>query len=150
MRSINERNLKKENNKHIIMSDEARKLLETACRLYEEAITLLERDPVQASEKLYKVVENCIKALAVLYNVEEYEIARKEGTWWSKLLARAAHKLSKLLNNDIIVRAWQAGFELHVYGFHEEAYTQQEIKDVIPIIEELLKLSLKVIKNYSK
>ena len=131
------------------MNEEVKKLLDTACRLYEEAIILVERDPVQASEKLYKVVENCIKALAILFNIEECEIARKEGTWWSKLLAKAAHKLSRLLNNDVIVRAWQAGFDLHVYGFHEEAYTQQEVKNIIPIVEDLLNLTLRIF-NYSK
>ncbi|NPB00993.1 MAG: hypothetical protein GXO10_06425 [Crenarchaeota archaeon] len=131
------------------MSEKIEKLVETAHRLYMEAIALLDKDPVQASEKLYKVVENCIKILAILYNIEEYEIAKKEGTWWSKLLARSAHKLSKLLNNDTIVRAWQAGFDLHVYGFHEEAYTQQEVKNIIPIVEDLLNLTLRIF-NYSK
>ena len=129
------------------MNREVANLVETAHRLHREALTLLEKDPIQASEKLYKVVENCVKALAIAHNLEEYEIAKMERTWWSKLLARAAHKLSRLLNDDVVLRAWQAAFDIHVYGFHEEIYTQQEVKDAVPIIEKLLDLALRVLRD---
>jgi hypothetical protein len=36
-------------------------------------------DPVQASEKIYKAVEECIKALAEKQRLPEFEEARREG-----------------------------------------------------------------------
>ena len=55
-------------------------------------------NPIQASEKLYKAVEECIKTLACLEGLEECERARREGQWWTKLLSRAASKLARKLN----------------------------------------------------
>jgi len=40
-------------------------------RYLEEGKTLLGRDPVQASERLYKAVEEVVKALAVHFNLGE-------------------------------------------------------------------------------
>ena len=40
-------------------------------RYLEEGKTLLDRDPVQASERLYKAVEETVKALAVHFNLGE-------------------------------------------------------------------------------
>lgn len=56
--------------------DEARLHLELAEKYFREAVELLEKgDPVQASEKLYKAAEECIKILACLENLDEYRRA---------------------------------------------------------------------------
>jgi hypothetical protein len=44
---------------------EARERVELALRLLEEGKALADRDPVQASERLYKAVEEAVKALAL-------------------------------------------------------------------------------------
>jgi len=45
--------------------------LELASRHLEEGKGLIDKDPVQASEKLYKAVEETVKALTMHFNVKE-------------------------------------------------------------------------------
>jgi hypothetical protein len=54
-------------------------------------------DPIQASEKLYKAVEECIKLLAEKEKLPEHEEFKKEGRWWSRLLSRSARTLARKL-----------------------------------------------------
>ena len=70
--------------------------LKLAEKAFREAENRLSKgDSVQASEKLYKAVEEYIKLLAQLYRLPEYEKAKGEGRWWTGLLGRAARRLSK-------------------------------------------------------
>ena len=59
-------------------------------------------DPVQASGKLYKVTKECIKALAQHHNLPEYQVASREGRWWTQLLGKASRRLSRILNEPRI------------------------------------------------
>jgi len=73
--------------------------IELAKKFLDEAKKYIsQNDSVQASEKLYKVAEECIKALAIKFKVSEAEEAKKEGRWWTRLLARVAGRLAMLLN----------------------------------------------------
>ena len=99
-------------------------------------------DPIQASEKLYKVVEECIKLLAEKKRLAEYEEAKKEGRWWSRLLMRAARRLARDLNEGRIEVVWAEAFELHIWGFHEKALNIEHIQPDLPYVEWLL--------NYTK
>jgi len=119
--------------------EEAATRIELAEYFLEEAKKYIEAgDAVQASEKLYKVAEECIKALAVKFRVPEVEEARREGRWWTKLLARASRTLSALLNDPMIRYAWEDAYDLHVWGFHEVAYSIDHVRLSIPTIEQLL------------
>ena len=70
--------------------------IELAEKYLREAKNFIESgDAVQASEKIYKVVEECIKALAQHHNLPEYQTASKEGRWWIQLLGKASRKLSR-------------------------------------------------------
>jgi plasmid stabilization system protein ParE len=40
-------------------------------------------DAIQASEKMYRVVEECIKALAETLDTPETQEARKNGRWFT-------------------------------------------------------------------
>lgn len=95
-------------------------------------------DPVQASEKMYKVVEECIKALAQHYSMPEHEVAVKEGRWWTQLLGKAARGLSRTLNEPRITDVWARAYDIHVWGFHESKYTIEDIKEDIKHIDWLL------------
>ncbi len=107
--------------------------------MFQRAKEELEKgDAVQASEKLYKVVEECIKVLVCLEGLEECRKAREEGQWWTKLLAKAARRLSTRLGTDIIREAWEEGYDLHVHGFHEHVFTVDEVRQGVPVIEKLL------------
>jgi len=90
---------------------EAAMRIELAENFLEEARKYIEAgDAAQASEKLYKAAEECIKALAVKLRVPEVEEARREGRWWIKLLARASRTLSAVLNDPMIRYAWEDAF----------------------------------------
>jgi predicted choloylglycine hydrolase len=95
-------------------------------------------DAAQASEKMYKVVEECIKALAQHYNMPEHEVAVKEGMWWTQLLGKAARGLSRTLNEPRITDVWARAYDIHVWGFHESKYTIEDINEDTKHIDWLL------------
>lgn len=95
-------------------------------------------DPVQASEKLYKAVEECIKVLACLEGLEECAVARREGRWWTRLLSRAARRLARALGEPLILEAWGQAYDLHVHGFHEHALDVEDVEQGLPAAERLV------------
>jgi hypothetical protein len=99
---------------------------------------LAKGDAVQASEKLYKVVEECIKALAQRYDTPEHREAVKEGRWWAQLLGKAARRLARELSEPRIEYAWAVAYDVHVWGFHEAKYTPEDVKGDIEHMEWLL------------
>ncbi len=122
--------------------------LELALRFLDEAKMYLGKgDPVQASERLYKVAEECIKALAIKYNIPGAEEALKEGRWWTRLLSRAAKTLTTRLNEQIINTAWCVAYDLHVWGFHEAALTVDHVKVSLPHIEQLLRKTQQLLQT---
>jgi len=94
-------------------------------------------DAIQASEKLYKAVEECIKVLAERYELPEYEEAKRDGRWRTHLLGRAARRLARDLMRDEIRDAWANAFEIHVWGFHEGKYGVEEVEASVPYAEWL-------------
>jgi len=99
---------------------------------------LAKGDAVQASEKLYKVVEECIKALAQRYDTPEHREAAREGRWWAQLLGKAARRLARELNEPRITDAWSRVYDVHVWGFHEAKYTVEDVKEDVGYVEWLL------------
>ena len=121
--------------------------LEERIRLAEKSLMeakeyMRRNDPGQASEKLYKATEECIKFLAEQYGLPEVGEARKEGQWWTKLLGRSSKDLAGMLGKEEISDAWAKAYDLHVLGFHENAYNIEHIRPIIPLIENLV--------NYTK
>jgi len=128
--------------------DEIVARIEAAENFLEEAKKYVEKgDPIQASEKLYKVAEECIKALAIRFRVQELEEAKREGRWWTKLLARASAKLSLLVNDPMVLHGWSTAYNLHVWGFHEASLDTDSVKASMPTIEELLAKTKKLIQD---
>jgi len=122
--------------------------IELAERYLDEARRYIDRgDPVQASEKLYKVAEECIKALAIELRTPEVEEAKREGRWWVKLLARAAERIAMLLNKAVIQHGWSVAYNLHVWGFHEASLDMDAIKVSPPTIEYLVVETKKIIQD---
>jgi PaREP1/PaREP8 domain containing family protein len=77
---------------------------------------------------MYKVVEECIKALAQAYNIEEYVKASEEGRWWVSLIGKAARRLAGILNEPRVEFAWSVAYDLHVWGLHEAKYTINDVR----------------------
>lgn len=104
--------------------------LELAEKMLGEAKDYLAKgDAVQASEKLYKAVEECIKLLAQLYRLPEYEKAVREGRWWTQLLGKAARRLSKRFSEPRLTDAWARAYDIHIWGFHEAKYGVEDIRE---------------------
>ena len=107
---------------------------ELALRMYNEGIENLNRnDVVQASEKLYKAIEEAIKALAIRRGLPEAFEAIEKGRWSVALLDSAARRLG-----DAVFRAWDAAYFLHVNGFHEARVGIDAIKDRLPVIKTVI------------
>ncbi|WP_236751056.1 PaREP1 family protein [Acidianus sp. HS-5] len=94
-------------------------------------------DAVQASEKAYKVAEEVVKALAEKFKTEEYQEFLKEGRWYTYLLGKASKTLSKKLGYWVL-DGWNAGYDLHVWGFHERKYSVEDVRVSIKKVEEML------------
>jgi len=67
--------------------------LELALRYLEEGKRLIEKDPAQSSEKLYKAAEESVKALETYLNLKEIlEDVEKNGRWSIARLEKAVSK----------------------------------------------------------
>lgn len=111
--------------------------LEMAKKYMAEAEDYLKKgDPVQASEKAYKVAEEVVKALAEKFNLPEHQKAKSEGRWYTHLLVSASSKLSQKVG-DWVLSGWDAGYSLHVWGFHE---AKLAVDDVVPRVEKVRKM----------
>ncbi len=53
------------------LEEEAKARFELAKRFFEEGKKLIDEDPVQASEKSYRVAEGCVKALVIRFRFED-------------------------------------------------------------------------------
>jgi hypothetical protein len=71
--------------------------VEIAEKFLAEGRELIDKDPVQASEKLYKAAEETVKALATVLNLPEARKAIESGGWWPKPLEKAAQSVAKAL-----------------------------------------------------
>jgi len=128
------------------LDEEAALRVEVAEHFFEEAEKYIEiGDTAQASEKLYKVAEECIKALAQRYRVPELGEAAKRGRWDTLILGKMATKLAQQLGDERIRTAWAYAYEIHVWGFHEAKYGIDIVKQTLPYVEWLLQYTKKIV-----
>ena len=127
--------------------EEAEVHLELAERFLEEGRELLRKgDPVQASEKLYKVAEECIKAMAMALGLEESEEARARGRWSLRLLDSAARKLGERVSQRVY-DDWDHAYFLHTEGFHEARLDTEQVEARIRFVEELLSIARRTVRE---
>ncbi|ABL89082.1 PaREP1/PaREP8 domain containing family protein [Pyrobaculum islandicum DSM 4184] len=120
-------------------ADVAAARVELAERFLAEAEQYVERgDAVQASEKLYKAVEECVKALAEELGVEALGEVRRRGRWDTWLLGRAAREAAERLGEDRVRLAWKDAYDIHVWGFHEAKYDVRDVKAALPLARWLV------------
>jgi len=101
---------------------------------------LAKGDPVQGPEKLYKVAEECVKALAERFKLEEVKEAEGRGRWTVTLLEKAVGRLVDKLGMDVEL-GWVEANYLHVWGFHEVKLDVNDVKRRIPMIRKLVELT---------
>jgi len=129
--------------------DEADIHLRLAEKFLQEGKKLIDEEPTQSSEKLYKAVEECVKALTMYFNLREVIVRIKErGRWTVTDLEKAV----RILSRDIgkwFRESWDIANYLHVWGFHEAKLDKEAIVVRIEYVERVVKETKKIIK-YSK
>jgi hypothetical protein len=119
--------------------------LDLALRYLEEGRNLADKDPVQASEKLYKAAEEAVKAMALALNLDEARKAVEQGRWSSTLLFDAIDDIAIKLNIKELPLWWRATWVLHVEGFHEARLSGTRVKKDYKYIEEIVEVAKKVL-----
>nr|WP_245522584.1 PaREP1 family protein [Vulcanisaeta distributa] len=115
--------------------------LELANKYLNEGRNLINKDPVQASEKLYKAAEEAIKALAITLNLDEAKAAREQGRWTAALLFSAVDSISDRLGREEVRLWWRVARFLHVEGFHEARLKPSQVMRDLKHVEALVKLA---------
>lgn len=70
----------------------------SAIEFFHKGLAEIDGDPAQASEKLYKSVEESVKALAIYYDLKDVlDRVRDRGRWSARDLEDAVVRLSKIL-----------------------------------------------------
>ena len=125
--------------------------LELAERFLSEGRELIDKDPVQASEKLYKAAEEAVEALAIALNLDEAEKALEKGRWTVSLLNDAIYAISEKLRVKELMDWWDAAYRLHVEGFHEARLRSVDVAKRLGHVEALVSLAKMVVeKNLKK
>ncbi|MEZ0345270.1 MAG: PaREP1 family protein [Infirmifilum sp.] len=121
--------------------DEAEIHLELAEKFLEEGRGLVDEDPAQASEKLYKAAEEAVKAAAYRMGLQDViGRVRDRGRWTVTELERATRSVSKVLGEGFRV-GWDAANYLHVWGFQEARLDSEAVRERLPYIEEMVKVA---------
>jgi hypothetical protein len=124
---------------------DAKQHMDLALRYLEEGRGLADKDPVQASEKLYKAAEEAVKALAISFNMEDIlKTVGERGRWTVTELEKAVSRISKKLGKWFSV-AWDRANYLHVWGFHEAKLDSDSVKERMPDIERMVSETRKII-----
>ena len=88
--------------------------LELSLKYLDEGRALVDKDPVQASEKLYKAAEEAVKALAIFYNLQDVLAGVEEkGRWTVSYLEKAVEAISERLGGWFL-QSWDRAWALHV------------------------------------
>ena len=120
--------------------------VELAIKYFNEGRELIDKDPVQASEKLYKAAEECVKALAQHYNLEDVLSKVNERGWWTATeLEKAVEKISEKLG-EWFGDAWDRAWVLHVWGLHEAKLDSEAVRTRLPHIERIVNETTKIVK----
>jgi len=119
--------------------------VEIAEKFLVEGRELIDKDPVQASEKLYKAAEEAVKVLAIALNLPETRKAIESSGWWLKLLEKAAQSVAKALGVKEFILWWDTAFKLHVNGFHEARLSSEDVKERYEYIETMVNMAKKIL-----
>jgi hypothetical protein len=121
--------------------------LELSHRYLGEGRALVDKDPVQASEKLYKAAEEAVKALAVFYNLQDVLAGVEEkGRWTVSYLEKAVEAISERLGGWF-GEAWDRAWALHVWGFHEAKLDSKAVEIRLPYVERMVLEAEKIIRG---
>ena len=115
---------------------EAGRHLQLAQKFLEEGEALIEKDPVQASEKLYKAAEEAVKALAVALDLEQAKAAAGESGWRARPLNRAA---AEELGLEGLAPRWKAAYRLRAEGSREARLGSEDVRRNLRYVEAIVR-----------
>jgi len=126
--------------------DEIQLHLSLAEHFLNEGKSLVDRDAVQASEKLYKAAEECVKALAISFNYDDIlKRVKERGKWTVTELEKAVQRISDKIG-EWFYDAWGQANYMHIWGFHEAKLDSEAIKRRIKYIDRMVREARKYTK----
>ena len=132
---------------NIERSKKAKLHAELAKYFLSEGKRLIDKDPVQASEKIYKAAEEAIKALTMSLGMENVlSKVEERGRWTTSDLERAVEALSDKLGKWLY-DAWDHAWVLHVWGSHEAKLDSEAVRRRVKDVEMIIKEMEKLVKN---
>jgi hypothetical protein len=133
--------------RHSPLSPEIEKHLDLALTFLEEGKNFVEKNPVQASEKLYKAAEESVKLLALHLGISEALSQVKQRDRWTVTdLEKAIEAISKKLG-DWFGEAWDRAWALHVWGFHEAKFDSEAVRIRLPYVERIVEEAKRIVSS---
>ena len=121
--------------------------VELAEKYLSEGKNLVEKDTVQACEKLYKAAEEAVKALTIHFDLRAIlERVRERSRWTITDLSKAVHEIASRIG-EWFLDAWDHAWVLHVWGFHEAKLDSEDVKARYRAIERMVKEARKYLQN---
>ena len=116
---------------------DAKDHLELALKYFEEGRSLVDRDPIQASDKLYKAAEEVVKSLTIHFDLSDIiKRVGERGRWTATELEKAVEAITEKVG-EWFRYSWDAAWVLHVWGFHEAKLDSKAVKLRLPGIERM-------------
>ena len=132
---------------HPTLNPEIKKHLDLALSFLEEGKSFVEKNPVQASEKLYKAAEESVKLLALYLGISDVLAqVRQRNRWTVTDLEKAVEAISQKLG-DWFMASWDTAWALHVWGFHEAKFDSEAVKIRLPYIEKIVEEAKKIVSG---
>jgi hypothetical protein len=129
------------------MSIELEHHLKLALKYFAEGKNLVDKDPIQASERLYKAAEEIVKTLTVYFNLSDVlENVKKRDGWTVAELEKAVEAISERIG-EWFIGAWDIAWALHVWGFHEAKLDTKAVKVRLPYLERMILEAYKIVKE---
>jgi hypothetical protein len=121
--------------------------LELSAKYLDEGKSLIDKNPIQASEKLYKAAEEVVKALTIYFNLSNIiEKVNERKMWTVTELDKASRLISEKLGKWFR-SSWDTAWALHVWGFHEAKLDSESVRDRLHDIEKMVMEAQKVVKR---
>jgi transcription initiation factor TFIIB len=123
-----------------------KKHIKLALEYLNDGKMLVDKDPIQASEKLYKAAEESIKALALHLNLKNQGKNTKRGKWSETELTNAIKHISERHGIQFL-QAWADAQTLHNMSFHKTNIDPKTIKPKLQNIENMITETQNIIRN---
>jgi hypothetical protein len=119
--------------------------LDLALRYLREGRGLMEKDPIQASEKLYKAAEEAVKGLSIHFNLlDVLSSVERRGRWTVTELEKAVLRISERLGGWF-GEAWDRAWALHVWGLHEGRFDAEDVGARVDYVERMVEGARRVV-----